>query len=444
MFKLLLCSLLAVGTFAAQAETESDKGITVYTDSQFSDPVYGGSVEIKTEHLSLEDLGNFSLETKDHVHVGADRSLDVRVFVPSTLSKAEVDAFVHTVEDQLKKNRDLERVKVKVIPQSLEEPKDLDQLTGFKKWEEKVKHLTAAILGKTYDPKGVDYAVSFVGGLGRVSIATLLYVKDGGGWNPITMTQASIAATLGIGFSLFATAFSQWKAEYKLPVFKDSSFTKWYNNNPIVKTGTVNEGIGFSYGVTQLFLTSRVQPKTKFTPLAVGEVGLISLLRSPASAAENFAVVQLMSKGHINRSNAQWMAIFYGYLAESTVLLTALDYKRMKYVALATEMGVKLGTYFLSNWKLDAKTNRMFILHPGLDENSRQGIVYVNEFRRVKLTKEMVAAKTKQELQDEVAKGLKDMQGSEEPDQEQDMDQKIAEAQLCLIDPDCEMAVGQN
>lgn len=440
MFKILFCSLLTVSVAPAFADVPAENGLTVYSDSKLVNPTYGGAIEIRTEHLSLEDLGKIKLQTKDHIEIGSDQALDVRVFVPNTLSKAEVDAFVQSVEDQLRQNHELARVKIKVIPQVLENAKSDANESNFKKWEESIKHLTAAILGRTYDPKGVDYAVSFVGGLGRVTVASLLYQKEGGGWNPITISQSAIAATVGIGFSLFATQFSQWKAEHKFPIFKESKFAKFYNNTPIFKTGVVNEGIGFTYATTQAYLTSFVNPNEKFTGWTVAKIGLVSGARSPASAAENFAVVQMMSKGYLDRRDAQWLAIGYGYLAEATTLTLALGYKKLFWPVFIAEAGSKFSSWFFLSRKLDPKTNRIFILHPGLDENSRQGINYVNEFGRVKFTNEMVASKTYQELQDEVAKGLKHMQGSDQPD----VDEQLKMAQACLVNPYCKEDVGQN
>lgn len=280
------------------------------------------------------------------VKVDSAKPLKVHFFIPPTSTPEERKAWVSKIQRSLKERYG----EVKVVAQ---EPPSF--------------------------PRRRDRKVTLQTGFAKALVSTLYFTQIATGNTPLGWGQAAFASTLDVGTSYFVENIIEFKEDFEIPWGKDLAPVKWFNKNDFVKGILVNHGFGL-FASTGFGLMAWMNDPTLDAPLSAeffaNYLGIMGLLDTPFNAlGEMWGVRNLAKKGFITKNQEIWMYQMLSFQIQLNYLLFGSQNWKFLPFSLGTSWATRAGLAAAGKL-LPTKDNRVWVLHPDLDETQRTAIVY--------------------------------------------------------------------
>lgn len=396
------CAFAAGGEPAVENPASQDIRVTVIGDSLLQETKMGGTVQFEFSNVSLEDLANLEVRTRDgKVAFALDHlpKIEVTVFVPKELSDGERTSFLSGVETQLnaKYSNPVYRVKPLLVPtqemiaeaSQAERPNELvteDQWQEAKastvsmlgRWRQNSKAFALKIKNSRFSARARDLSVGAMVGVGK-SIGSVSYWVSVTGLNVYGLAQAAMSIGLDTIFHVFPRQINQWKANHEITWLKDSRLVQIYNKSPMIKTLIFNQALHFAVTYGFRMFSHLDDPEKVSSPNSVEFLSLfggMAAIGTPIGAAGDMGVRTLARKGYISGRTEHYIFNLFGLEMQINGLLFGSGRIEWLPIGLGVEWGGKVIGWMLGKI-LPAKKNRLVIIHPGLAPSQKNDVLYL-------------------------------------------------------------------
>jgi hypothetical protein len=400
------------------------RGISLIADSRASDRLYGARMRIDLGELSLSELRDLKIsygDVQDLLARSGDK-LEVLLFAPKSevgFAQKEFSPSIHRI---LSERYDTQEIVIKVVAIDVHEVNVLknlsnDELSLAKRsmplLNEQEKNLIDLMKQKNHETADVinnwnfnfrdkantairDYEstnMMFGSVIGAVSsVSPIIVWLSTTGVNPFGLGQAFMQIVYDQVNTTYSSKLIKFENEHKLPtdltvaerikrimpglpakiefpkVLKRA--IKFYNINPLLKAFSVNfainSGTGFAFK-TASWLSA---PNSVSSPISIeflASLGGINVVSGIMTGAADVGIRQMRMKGRVSPRTEILVASSFNFLASINNLFIGSGMTHLLPVGLALEWGVK-GSIFTLGKILPTKSNRFYMILPGLDE----------------------------------------------------------------------------
>jgi len=374
----------------------------------------GGFVRIAFGQITLDQLTSISIiDHQNNVSIlpSTQQSTKIMVYVPKGLSKARTKEFLQLIKKEIDKK--YPRAKFKIVPSYIEVKKheealDLQALIIRDMLRHPSNNLDASLLRNLLNtnlqlksklqqwknsfaqkikeiktnPRSQDLMIGSVVGAGK-SFFTAGYWLTITGDNIYGWVQTIFAIGMDQFFSRHVKKYNDFKANHQFPWFQNTFLLKhavsYYNRNSYIKAFTIAQLVNFSITSFYRYYSYLNDPANINAPWSTEFLSTfwsVAIISRAINAYSSMGIRSLQRKGYISGRTEHYILLGTGYMSQLATLIIGSGNLQWLPMVLTVDWGIRATMGSLGRY-LPPKGNRIYILHPDLDQEDQKAIEYV-------------------------------------------------------------------